>query len=296
MSASYLFAPGTNVVDKKYLPPGAVNPTLEEVLADGNDGGANDMILQQALYLPSADAPSITLNGEDGIIQCASLEVLAGETVTTSISGGGEILTEAVNATEYIVRNIDETVVQGIQSDPQKTDALVLTNNGTGNLFYVSADLESGTARGQIYDTHYNPPPAAPAQIRSAIIDLSGSTVAGTLGIGSQVVSHTCTTTGLYCLQFGWELGTTGGTGVAGGASVSIYDNADPASSVLAIQSYKNTGSLVFMDAAGMSITTDIFQLNQGTTYDFRYAIAGSPLVLSTDNTGEWFFKLIFIA
>jgi hypothetical protein len=135
-----------------------------------------------------------------------------------------------------------------------------------------------------VYDTYFNPV--------SRIQPLFSSTTTNNIANGvSAAYSFTPTRSGLYALQFGYETGT-GATGVPSGCILTIYDTALPSTAVLAIQSYMNTGAIA-NTASGLSITTDTFELTAGVAYDFRYSVSDGPIVISTSNDGEVFFKLI---
>jgi hypothetical protein len=106
MSASYLFSQNADTIDPKFLPSGAVDPNLSQVLAEGNTSGANDMVLAQSLLMPSAGSPVIELNGVDGIIDCATLRVNGpGPTNVIELSGNGEIACGALDVGSLIAES-----------------------------------------------------------------------------------------------------------------------------------------------------------------------------------------------
>jgi len=279
MSASYLFSQSANTIDPKFIPAGAIDPTLAQVLAEGNSSGANDMVLEQVLYLPSSASPDIVLNGANGIIDCTSLRVNApGPTNVIELNSNGEITCDtlvanptdqtdgvgsvvirngslAVNPSFFFINNPSQSgvtasgnlTVIGAQGVNQR---LVLELKPTGDYAMLGDGSVVGGAEleinGSLGASRVNDPIYNPAQ-RSVIYDLSGSQVAEQIPTGvSGPFSRTPTVDGLYRMEFGWELGTqdsipTGGFGVQPGTTLSIYDSSLPSTSALSVQSYKNT-------------------------------------------------------
>jgi len=252
-------------------------------------------------------------NGSAGIgLVCAPLNETTGNSAFTLRNG-----TTSLNPVNYVFYN-PSTSGSGFsagqmqlraegtgytntifEADPSGEDFIVGDSSVVGGAA-LQVNGPSGTAR--VYDPIYNPPPS------TTIHPLAGATNAARLSTGVQgPFSFTPTVTGIYKMEFGWELGSGAppgggvGYGARPGTSVIIYDTSLPSTAALSVQSYKNTAPSVIgttsnMDTAGFSIASDTFTLTSGVSYAFYFDIQGNNIELSTAGSpdGEWFFKIVF--
>lgn len=252
-------------------------------------------------------------NGSAGVgLVCAPLNETTGTSAFTLRNG-----TTSINPVNYVFYNPSSSGsgfaagqmqirAEGtgftntiLEVDPSGENIIVGESTLVGGAI-LQVNGASGTSR--VYDAVYNPPPTA------TIHSLAGATNAARLSTGVQgPFSFTPTVTGVYKMEFGWELGsgTPPGGGVGYGArpgtSVTIYDTSLPSTAALSVQSYKNTAPTIVgtssnLDVPGFSIASDTFTLTAGVAYAFYFDIQGNNIELSTAGSpdGEWFFKLVF--
>jgi len=285
MSAANLVGPDGKILSSLLPTPATTTPTLAEVLVAGNSAG-ND--IDDVVNLRLTDSIINTLGP---LLLQATANVPMGYANPTVLVSGGSHLQVNSTALEMADANINMNAgVSGPGEIVFDTNIGITASNTTpGSLELVATGgatvvVSDKTNTGQVYDAFFNPV--------SRIESLFSSTTTNDIANGvSATYSFTPTRSGLYALQFGYETGT-GATGVPSGCILSIYDTALPSTAVLAVQSYMNTGA-VANTATGLSISTDTFELTAGITYDFRYSVSDGPIVISTANDGEVFFKLI---
>jgi hypothetical protein len=161
MSASSLLTPGSNKIDKAYLPVEATTtPTLAQVLVQGNDGDSYDINNIGNLRINDSEVSNTT----GPLVLLGTGSALQGYPDPTVLIGGDSYL--QINDTALRMfdaninmnagTNVSEIIFDaktGIWASNTTPDALelVATNGGT----VVVSDK---TNTGRVYDAYFNPP------------------------------------------------------------------------------------------------------------------------------------------